>query len=282
MEHTRVLKEEHGRAEMTAQGLMLPAIVVIVGQACSLRCKNCCNFSPYAPNTAKVYPLEEIKKNLTVLFQAAYVRKVQIQGGEPFLYQRLPELLDFIGNSGKAGKITVATNGTIVPSEAVLLAMQRNRVRVRISDYPVIAEETLSRLIEVLESYDLEVWSYEFTSGNAKWLDMGRIDMPPLALNENEMQAHFLQCPFYDCFTLENGYISRCSRAVMAEQVQGFTAAKRRPASCESQQGICFTVVEIFQRTGLYGSLPVLQGWQRSFHRTWHTIINLQGICGFV
>ena len=42
--------EKHGKIEMTDQGLIIPALVVIVGQACSLKCKHCANFSPYAPN----------------------------------------------------------------------------------------------------------------------------------------------------------------------------------------------------------------------------------------
>lgn len=218
------LEETHSAAEMTAEGLIVPALVVIVGQACTLRCKNCSNFSPYAPDSMKRYPLERLKGDLQVVFDAShYVKKIQVQGGEPLLYTQLPQLLAFIRDSGKVGTITIATNGTILPSEEVLQALERCRVRVRISSYPVVPPEKTDRLVRCLEARGIETWTYEFAARDAMWYDMGGIDARPEG-SDDAVQARFLQCPFHDCFTLEDGKISRCSRAVIAEQVQGFTA----------------------------------------------------------
>lgn len=213
--------EKHGKAEMTEAGLVVPAIIVIVGQACSLKCKHCANFSPYSPHETKRYPLQQITDALRVIFQASHhVRKIQVQGGEPFLYSELADLLDFIRNNDPETAITVATNGTIVPDEAVLLALKRNHVIVRISDYAVTPPERVLQLKERLEEFGVEDWLYEFASQDSMWYDMGRQTIPC----EGNVEERFFRCPFNDCFTLENGKISRCSRAVIAERVQGFVA----------------------------------------------------------
>lgn len=221
-------REEHGVVKMTDQGLVIPALAVIVGQACSLKCIHCANFSPFAPASAKRYPLEKLCGDLHQIFQSVYcLEKVQVQGGEPFLYSQLPELLDFIRSSGKVEIITVATNGTILPKEDVLQALRRNHVRVRISNYPNTPQKTVERLTALLNEYDLDIWIYEFASDDSMWYDMGGISAAPPAVNEEAIQRRFLNCPFHDCFTLENGKVSRCGRAVMAEMLQGFTSREQ-------------------------------------------------------
>lgn len=217
--------EEHQAAVMTEQGLIVPALVVIVGQACSLKCKNCANFSPYAPSATKRYRLERICEDLSLIFQSCrQIRRVQVQGGEPFLYSELPELLDFIRSSGKVETLTVATNGTIFPDEKVIQSLERNQVRVRISHYPNTPQETAERLMERLARSNLDTWKYEFTVDDSMWYDMGGVQARPEADSDEAVARRFQNCPFHDCFTLENGKIGRCSRAVIAELLQGFTA----------------------------------------------------------
>ena len=217
--------EAHGKVEMTEEGLVVPAITVIVGQACSLKCKHCANFSPFAPEPTKHYPLEQILDDLKTLFRAVHsIPKIQVQGGEPFLYKELPELLDFIRASGKATTITVATNGTIVPNETVLGSLKKNDVRVRISSYPATPKEKVELLKEKLQELDIQIWLYEFISDDSMWFDMGGVSTPPPAHEQqNDLQSRFIKCPFHDCFTLENGRVSRCGRGVIAPVVQKFT-----------------------------------------------------------
>ncbi len=220
-------KEEHGTVKMTGQGLIIPALTVIVGQACSLKCKHCTNFSPFAPSSAKRYSFKKICDDLSVIFQSVYrVEKIQVQGGEPFLYPELSELLEFIRSSGKVDLLTVATNGTILPNEEVFESMQQNRVRVRISNYPNVPNETVSRFLEKLRDYGLDIWIYDFASDDSMWYDMGGITEAPSDSSDEAVQRRFLNCPFHDCFTLENGKISRCGRAVMAGLLQDFTAGE--------------------------------------------------------
>lgn len=221
--------EAHGKVEMTEEGLVVPAITVIVGQACSLKCRHCANFSPFAPEPAKHYPLEQILDDLKILFRAVHsIPKIQVQGGEPFLYKELPELLDFIRASGKATTITVATNGTIVPNGTVLGSLKKNDVRVRISSYPATPKEKVELLKEKLQELDIQIWLYEFISDDSMWFDMGEISTPLPAYThtgaaESDLQRRFLNCPFHDCFILENSRVGRCGRCVIAPEVQKFT-----------------------------------------------------------
>lgn len=80
--------EKHGKIEMTDQGLIIPALVVIVGQACSLKCKHCANFSPYAPNGTKRYTLEQIMSNLRLIFQSVcHIKKYRFREENHFCIQ---------------------------------------------------------------------------------------------------------------------------------------------------------------------------------------------------
>jgi len=75
-------REEHGVIKMTDQGLVIPALTVIVGHACTLKCKHCAIFSPFAPASVKRYSLGKICDALQQIFHSVHrLEKIQVQGG---------------------------------------------------------------------------------------------------------------------------------------------------------------------------------------------------------
>lgn len=112
-------------------------LVVSVGQACNFKCRDCANFAPASPDCFKRYDVKDIKKDLEVLFKnIRYIKQLQIQGGEPFLYSDLAELVDFLHeNRAKVHEVVIATNGSLIPNDSLLKCLKRNDVCVRISDY---------------------------------------------------------------------------------------------------------------------------------------------------
>lgn len=69
-------------------------LAISVGQACSLKCKDCANFAPYAKKENMRYSLESIKNGLDKLLPFfEEIDTFHIQGGEPFLYSDLAELI---------------------------------------------------------------------------------------------------------------------------------------------------------------------------------------------
>ncbi len=90
---------------------------------CNLRCKLCCTTTPQMPHDMQVdFPLERLEEVLKKYFSVAkYIRKLSFGGGEPTLYRRLPELIEYtIGYKDQYEVFEIITNGAAVPRPEVL------------------------------------------------------------------------------------------------------------------------------------------------------------------
>lgn len=201
--------------------LYLRFLCVSVGQKCNFRCKNCGTLAPYAPKKLHKYEWERVAKDIRTVFSAfPYIKILQIQGGEPFLYSDLDKVLDFVGSRyrKRIGRLEVATNGTIIPQDKYLEAMKRNAVSVRISAYDRNAQQKAELLEIKLKEFGISFWTYRFVTGKAVWYDCGNVNN----LWESSTKAvakRFEECKFNGCLTAENGKLYRCSRCTVAKEV---------------------------------------------------------------
>ena len=192
---------------------------VCVGQACNLRCRDCANFAPYAHKENRKYRIENIKRDLEKLFLC--MREVDIfhiQGGEPFLYLELDQLLFYVKeNYGHIIKnMQVATNGTVIPSQKVLDVMSETKTLVRISNYPI--ESKVDELITLLEHNNISYRIYNFVNKTGEWSDTGKLDY--LIPKERDVVRQMFECGWNKCFTVENGLVGRCARSIPALTLQ--------------------------------------------------------------
>ncbi len=199
----------------------LPFLVVSVGQACTLKCRDCANFSPYAKKGSLLYPCQDILSDLKrILDVCIYIDVVQVQGGEPFMYPELDKVLQLLISEKKVRNIHVATNGTVVP-ERLLDLLKDKKVMVRISNYKVVDISKIDKLCRVFDKNGITYEKYGFTKNDDKWIACGGPEMPKE--QEDKIVAdRFEKCLFNSCLTLENGYIGKCSRSIHAAIVQGF------------------------------------------------------------
>lgn len=201
--------------------VQLGFLVVSVGQACNFKCRNCANFAPISPDSFKRYNVQDLKKDLAILFEnIEFVEQLQIQGGEPLLYSDLIELVDFLHeNKAKVHEIVVATNGSLVPDDALLQCFKRSDVCVRISDYG-IARESCSAFMERLKQYNIRSYLYSFVSNQSLWYDCGE---GYTGGGHFDIWKRYYSCAFRGCLTLERGELSYCSRATNSYAIQGFS-----------------------------------------------------------
>lgn len=149
--------------------------VVPITAKCTLNCENCIQFLPYwKAEQRREFLLEEIKENLEVYFKSVdYVFNLDIVGGEPFLYSKLNELLEFIGEHyrHRMGYVVLITNGMILPKDETLQLMQKYSVGVSISDYSenINYKHRIPEIIEVLEKKDIDYMRNQ----NLDWFDFG-------------------------------------------------------------------------------------------------------------
>ena len=216
---TQMVKKGIAILSAGIRGIEIEFLVLVVGQACTLKCKECGTLSPYAPRNMSRYSFDLLKSNLDVLLNhACRISKLQIQGGEPFLYGELKALLIYLLASDKIMKIEIATNGTIVPPQDMANVLSNPRVFIRASAYGNI--KTKVRLLEVyLQADGIQHRIYNFATNDGTWYDQGGVDVP----RENSdaiVKKRFDDCPFSRCLTLESSTIGYCSRSTVAPFVQ--------------------------------------------------------------
>jgi hypothetical protein len=125
----------------------LSGTTLVVSLRCSLRCKLCAVHAPYY-DTPPDYSLDELCKSVDAYFKTVdFCEKFTINGGEPFMYKELPELIDYLQNyKNQIGLLEILTNGTIVPNEKLLRSLKASATMdVMVNDYG----EGLSRAKDV-------------------------------------------------------------------------------------------------------------------------------------
>jgi len=207
----------------------IPFLVFISGQACTLKCKYCGNFSPYFSlggggdnNKYSFYDHKKICNDIKRITKRISISKIQIQGGEFFLHKNAKEILVDINKNEKISEIVISTNGTIIPNKDILSLLSNNKkITIRISNYKCIGKEKIDALKEILTLHNINYWIFNFFGNDSKWIKFQGLSA--YRLNESDVESYYKNCPFKNCLTLENGYISRCSRAVIAHHAQKFS-----------------------------------------------------------
>lgn len=199
----------------------LPSLVVVLGQACTLKCRDCANFSPYAGKNHLVYHVGGVCKNINNIVKICrYIDLLQLQGGEPFIYPYLDKVLDMVIKEDKIRHIDIATNGTVIPTKYIEY-LCNDKITVRISNYKVVSKEQINNLCSFFDDNHINYYKYSFAEGDDKWAQCGNPDTIRENLDEI-VEKRFEKCIFSHCLTLENGYIGKCSRCVHAADIQGF------------------------------------------------------------
>lgn len=199
----------------------MPNLVVITGQKCTLKCKHCANFSPYHSSDVDFYNMQLIINDLKNIFKRIkFISHLQIQGGDFFLHKDAQSLLEYVAKEDKIKNCTIATNCILIPKEEALLVLKNKKFTVRISHYGTANEKNENLLVNKLSQYDIQYSFHKFANGNGFWSDCGGINTSKHTYEETV--DNYSNCIFKVCTTLENGIISRCSRATIAHKLQDY------------------------------------------------------------
>ena len=141
---------------------------------CTLNCEHCMQFLPYWKTKRGEHPMEEIRKDVELYFQCVdYLLDLDVVGGEPFLYSRLAEFIQYIGENyrNRIGYVGFITNGMIVPDDRLLELIQYYQMDVSISDYSedIQYRHKIEDFCEKLEKYGI---SY-MRNRRIDWFDFG-------------------------------------------------------------------------------------------------------------
>jgi hypothetical protein len=155
-----------GAGKDGAHPVVIPRIMIMPSTRCNMRCKGCSSLFPYFEHPADI-GIEQLKNDINVFFGVIDECIRLTIGGEPFLYPKLKELLEFLIWIPNLSGIYLVTNSTILPKDELFPLLQNPKVYIQISDYGHI--EKMSRLASLFEAKGVH---FDVLSEQT-WTDMG-------------------------------------------------------------------------------------------------------------
>lgn len=169
---------------------------ISVTERCTLHCRKCAHACQNVDPSTKDLSIETVKESADYFFKYVdIVYEFVLIGGEPFLYKRLKDVVEYIGEHYREKMIlfSITTNGTIVPDDEIIDLCRKYDITVRVSDY----SETLPRLLKRYEllykrTDDLKVIIWK-TGKKDSWFDYG-YDVVDRGVNTEVLIEAFDKC----------------------------------------------------------------------------------------
>lgn len=122
---------------------ILPQIGFSLTTRCTLRCRDCIALSPLFDEARPGFThidqtAEAFKRELALIADSVDgIKRLFLHGGEPLLNKDLPEIVQASVECEKIELVELITNGTVVPSEALLDVAERykHKIYFAINDY---------------------------------------------------------------------------------------------------------------------------------------------------
>ncbi len=191
----------------------------ILGNYCTLQCKNCNEMIPYHKERSFVSKEEVLKDCKHLIASCTFLPCMELVGGEPFLYPELEELLEELLKIKNLGYIKIFTNGTVVPKDSLCKILKNRRIVINLSNYTeAVQGELLSHIYRTREK--LEQAGISYISSYAKtWLDF---NFNNNGRNERELQYNFSNCNSANCHRLYRGILYRCHHQYAGVRLKKF------------------------------------------------------------
>ena len=193
--------------------LSVQSVDLMITEKCSMKCRDCSNLMQYYehPENADLTQMYAMIDGLCGKMDEIY--EFRVIGGEPFMHKDLHTVVEYVRKKPNVLKVSIFTNGTILPREHQWAAFEHSKVRLFITDY-----DALSRNIKPLVA-ELERRGIAFVSEKANnWTDCATLDKHDRTVAENE--ALFAQCCAKNLATLADGRLYRCPFAANAAKLR--------------------------------------------------------------
>ena len=190
----------------TTTSVIVPQVVFILSNKCTLRCKHCSMLMPYFKDPWEIDAEEAIRYIKNFLRGIEDCISFNLVGGETLLYKDLYMIINYLGEQSKIKSITLSTNGTVLPDKNNLSALGHKKVRVFISDYGMTARRT-----ELIESFKMNNVSFEVLL-DRNWIAFGTTENR----GKSEATRRYEYCRCYvseTCKALYKNMYFACERA---------------------------------------------------------------------
>lgn len=199
--------------------LVFNRIQYVVSERCSLRCRDCSHLMQYYKQPQDI-DLDKYKEAFDLMLdQIDYIAELRILGGEPFMNARMDQVIERYHDQDKIRSISVYTNGTIIPGEPILHALQKEKVKLHISDYKVNTDK-IEKLVQVLDAYQIRYFVRTYDA----WQDAGGVEFRDYT--QEKLKKMFSVCFERNGYTFLKGKLFRCPREAHAMNLRAMPNVK--------------------------------------------------------
>ncbi len=163
---------------------------------CNLNCKYCLNFNEFLKDTRDV-TFEEFKDHIdTVFSKFDYVYSIHFCGGEPMVVKELPRFIRYLNDNygDRIFEFFIITNGTILPSEDTMSAVQAMNGSFLIDDYS--ASVPNSKVNAIAQALQAKGINYTTNKVDA-WFDLDMEHTDNSHFTEEELVCYKDSCNSY-------------------------------------------------------------------------------------
>jgi len=171
------------------------AVSFLPSTVCNLKCKHCLNFTTHIQQH-EVRHLETLLRDVDLFFRRVdSILIFHVSGGEPLLYPKLAELLDYIhvNYANRIGRIETSTNGTVVPSDDLCRKLRECSISVIVDDYRASVPQYVSQFAELIEKFETFDVSHTVNQVDT-WIDLAPFDVDNSCLTDEGLQNYFNSC----------------------------------------------------------------------------------------
>jgi hypothetical protein len=167
-------------------------LAIRLGYICNLKCEYCCEFLPKFEDAHRIMfdPEALIKDIKKISDSVEYIKTISLSGGDVMLNQSLDQVINEVASIDNIGEFYTLTNGTYIPHEDILTAIQENtgKVMVVINDYSLNGGAI--ELVNELNRRGIR----NYLRPNEGWYDIN--DLTFRSRSVQELKVLYEQCEF--------------------------------------------------------------------------------------
>lgn len=182
---------------------------------CNLRCKECSNGVQYRKNNKKIIKADSQVFHLEKMTRYLPICQCNFQGGEVFTDIYFSEFIKKHAANPRIAIFTIATNGTMLPSDDVFRVIKETGCMIRISDYGSISRKK-AEIMAKCEKFNIPCFTFPFAE---QWRRFG--EYRKRNRSENELREIQKNCCFgtHDMMFVDDK-IYCCLRTLFASAVE--------------------------------------------------------------
>jgi hypothetical protein len=186
--------------------LHLERLNIVVTERCTLNCRHCSSLMPFYKKPRDCDTALLLKSIERILTCVDFIYHMEVLGGEPLLYENLPDVMKTLTQTDRILQIDVITNGTMLPDKRLLPYLRQDNICVVVNDYVGLSTK-LNTLLVLLNDAGVK----SRVNKHWTWADLG--GFMPRNRTEPQLSVLFQKCNFNSCAELLHGELHRCPRS---------------------------------------------------------------------